>query len=104
MKHAYWLISLYFFAVLVDAKPGDVRVDEDPNYWGYQDIKKALSNKDKKSWMFYRTLRSTDRAKNKCVYAEVKEKQDRGKVLQICAEIYKGRRNQGETNVICISL
>uniref|UniRef100_A0A0K8RFK1 Putative salivary lipocalin n=1 Tax=Ixodes ricinus TaxID=34613 RepID=A0A0K8RFK1_IXORI len=75
MKHAYWLISLYFFAVLVDAKPGDVRVDEDPNYWGYQDIKKALSNKDNKSWMVYRTLRSTDRAKHKCVYAEVKEKE-----------------------------
>uniref|UniRef100_A0A0K8R9C8 Putative salivary lipocalin n=1 Tax=Ixodes ricinus TaxID=34613 RepID=A0A0K8R9C8_IXORI len=82
MKHACWLISLYLFAVLVDAKPGDVRIDENPSYWGYQDIKQALNNADKKSWLFYRTLRNSPRSKNTCVYADVKGKEDDGKTYE----------------------
>ncbi|CAN7998081.1 unnamed protein product, partial [Ixodes pacificus] len=68
-------ILSYFLAVLVDAKRGEIRIDHYENYWKYQDIQKALENKDRKSWMFYRSYSENTRGSpHSCVYANVEEK------------------------------
>uniref|UniRef100_V5H4L4 Putative lipocalin-2 1 n=1 Tax=Ixodes ricinus TaxID=34613 RepID=V5H4L4_IXORI len=89
MKLAILSLLIFFLAIHVEAQPGDRRIDEEETYWQHQDIRKALENTDKKSWMLYRTLRTTNRAKNKCVYAEVKETRNRRKVFTNFVQKYK---------------
>uniref|UniRef100_V5IBW8 Secreted protein n=1 Tax=Ixodes ricinus TaxID=34613 RepID=V5IBW8_IXORI len=50
------------------------RIDEYPNYRKHQDIRKALNNTDRKSWLIYRTYsRDKDGSRHLCVYADVQE-------------------------------
>uniref|UniRef100_V5H093 Putative lipocalin-2 1 n=1 Tax=Ixodes ricinus TaxID=34613 RepID=V5H093_IXORI len=79
MKLLPFFFSLYFLAMLADAKPGEIRIDEEKKYEEYQDIKKALDNTDRRSWMYYRTYsRQTNGAQHMCVYARVGEKNEEG--------------------------
>uniref|UniRef100_V5ID98 Putative lipocalin-2 1 n=1 Tax=Ixodes ricinus TaxID=34613 RepID=V5ID98_IXORI len=74
MKLVSPCLQLCILATIIDATLAERRIDEGETYWPYQDIRRALDNAEKKSWMVYRTLRSTDRAQHTCVSAEVKEK------------------------------
>uniref|UniRef100_A0A0K8RHF9 Putative salivary lipocalin n=1 Tax=Ixodes ricinus TaxID=34613 RepID=A0A0K8RHF9_IXORI len=50
------------------------RIDEYPDYWKDQDIRRALNNSDRKSWLIYRTYsRDKDGSRHLCVYADVQE-------------------------------
>uniref|UniRef100_V5HXL7 Putative lipocalin-2 1 n=1 Tax=Ixodes ricinus TaxID=34613 RepID=V5HXL7_IXORI len=92
MKLAACFIQWCFYALLVNAQPGDVRIDEDKNYFEHQDIEKALKNKDRKSWMYYRTYsRKTGSTEHSCVYAEVAENQPQDNVYE-----FKQGYNVGE--------
>uniref|UniRef100_V5HAE3 Putative lipocalin-2 1 n=1 Tax=Ixodes ricinus TaxID=34613 RepID=V5HAE3_IXORI len=80
MKLVSPCIQWCILATIIDATLADRRIDEEETYWPNQDIIRALENKDKKSWMLYRTLRrSPPRSENTCVYAEVKGKESDGK-------------------------
>ncbi|CAN7974870.1 unnamed protein product, partial [Ixodes persulcatus] len=96
--------------MLIDATLAERRIDDEKRYWQYQDIHKALKNTDKKSWMYYRTLRNSERSKNKCVYAEVEGKVENedvykfvqgyidgsGKEQDLFAVPYKSENSLGE--------
>uniref|UniRef100_V5IBW4 Putative lipocalin-2 1 n=1 Tax=Ixodes ricinus TaxID=34613 RepID=V5IBW4_IXORI len=83
MKLAACFIQWCFFAMLANAQPGEVRIDENENYFEHQDIEKALKNPDRKSWMYYRTYsRSTGSTEHSCVYAEVAENQPQDNVYE----------------------
>uniref|UniRef100_V5H2A2 Putative lipocalin-2 1 n=1 Tax=Ixodes ricinus TaxID=34613 RepID=V5H2A2_IXORI len=90
MKLVSPCIQWCILATIIDATLAERRIDEEEKYWPHQDIRQALDNADKKSWMFYRTLRSTDRAEHKCVYAEVKEKDAEENVYKFLQRYIKG--------------
>ncbi|EEC11497.1 secreted protein, putative, partial [Ixodes scapularis] len=94
MKLVLFSLIIFFLAMLVDAKPGERRIDEDENYWQYQDIRRASLNFNLKFWMMYRTLRRTDRA-NECVYTEVKTQ----KTEDNAYEFVQGYMKEDGTNV-----
>uniref|UniRef100_V5H3W0 Putative lipocalin-2 1 n=1 Tax=Ixodes ricinus TaxID=34613 RepID=V5H3W0_IXORI len=74
----FWCLTL-----LVDAKQGEIRIDESEDYWNNQSIKEALNNKDRSSWLYYRTYSSsTNDAKHICVYANVKGSKSNGSVFE----------------------
>uniref|UniRef100_A0A6B0V4S9 Putative salivary lipocalin n=1 Tax=Ixodes ricinus TaxID=34613 RepID=A0A6B0V4S9_IXORI len=78
MKLLPFFCSLYL-ATLVDAKTGEIRIDEEKQYEQYQDIKRALENEDKRSWLYYRSYsRQTDGVEHTCVYALVNGKKEGG--------------------------
>uniref|UniRef100_V5H2N2 Salivary lipocalin n=1 Tax=Ixodes ricinus TaxID=34613 RepID=V5H2N2_IXORI len=74
---------LWCVTLLVDAKPGEIRVDESEDYWNNQSIKEALNNNDRSSWLFFRTYSSsTNGATHKCVYVNVKGPESNGNVFE----------------------
>uniref|UniRef100_V5H4R3 Putative lipocalin-2 1 n=1 Tax=Ixodes ricinus TaxID=34613 RepID=V5H4R3_IXORI len=95
MKLVYWFISWYFLEGIVCSKPGDVRIDNAPEYWESQDIKRALGNPIRKSWLYYRTYSSeTDGFKHECVYAEVAENQPEANVYKFEQGYTNGKGNK----------
>uniref|UniRef100_V5HQC9 Putative lipocalin-2 1 n=1 Tax=Ixodes ricinus TaxID=34613 RepID=V5HQC9_IXORI len=82
-----------FLAILVEATPGEIRMDEERTYWQYQDIQRALNNTDRGSWMYYRTYkRETDGCEHTCVYAKVSENQPIGNVFEFLQEYRLGKK------------
>uniref|UniRef100_A0A0K8R7F8 Putative salivary lipocalin n=1 Tax=Ixodes ricinus TaxID=34613 RepID=A0A0K8R7F8_IXORI len=95
MKLAYWFISCYFLEGIVCSKPGEIRIDDAPDYLPHQDIKKALGNPIRKSWMYYRTYSSkTDGFEHECVYAEVAENQPEGNIYEFTQGYTNGKGNK----------
>ncbi|CAN7998084.1 unnamed protein product [Ixodes pacificus] len=88
-----------FLAILVDATPGEIRIDEEKVYWQYQDIQRAtinFRNTDRESWLYYRTYkRETRGSEHTCVYAKVSENQPIGNVYEFLQEY---RLGEGETS------
>uniref|UniRef100_V5ICV6 Putative lipocalin-2 1 n=1 Tax=Ixodes ricinus TaxID=34613 RepID=V5ICV6_IXORI len=90
-----------FLAILVDAKPGEIRMDEEKTYWPDQDIQRALKNTDRESWLYYRTYkRETRGSKHTCVYAKVSENQPNENVYKFV----QGYRLGNETTSTKISM
>ncbi|XP_040069845.1 uncharacterized protein LOC120842737 [Ixodes scapularis] len=75
-----------FLAILVDATPGEIRIDEEQNYWQYQDINRTLNNPDRDSWLYYRTYTRDDA----CVYVKVSKKQPNGSDYEFVQEYRLG--------------
>uniref|UniRef100_V5H5C0 Salivary lipocalin n=1 Tax=Ixodes ricinus TaxID=34613 RepID=V5H5C0_IXORI len=66
------LILLCVLVGYADAQLGEKRIDEYSDYWDYQDIRKALNNSDRISWMIYRTYsKDGGGSRHLCVYANV---------------------------------
>ncbi|XP_040069842.1 uncharacterized protein LOC120842735 [Ixodes scapularis] len=77
---------LCFLAILVDAKPGEILLDEEDNYWQYQDMQKFLNNPDRESWLYYRTYTT----EHTCVYVKVNENQPNGSDYEFVQEYRLG--------------
>uniref|UniRef100_A0A0K8R4K3 Putative salivary lipocalin n=1 Tax=Ixodes ricinus TaxID=34613 RepID=A0A0K8R4K3_IXORI len=81
-----------FLAILVEATPGEIRMDEERTYWRYQDIQRALKNPVRESWLYYRTFkRVTDGCEHTCVYAKVSENQPKENVYEFVQKFRLGK-------------
>uniref|UniRef100_A0A0K8R7M9 Putative salivary lipocalin n=1 Tax=Ixodes ricinus TaxID=34613 RepID=A0A0K8R7M9_IXORI len=92
-----------FLAIFVDATPGEIRIDEDRNYWQYQDIQRALNNLDRESWLYYRTYRrETDGSEHTCVSAKVSENQPIGNVYEFLQEYRVGTEDRSTKKTVTL--
>nr|AAY66819.1 putative secreted protein [Ixodes scapularis] len=87
-----------FLVILVDATPGEIRIDEEKNYWQYQDIQKALNNPDRESWLYYRTYTR----ENTCVYAKVSENKPAENVYEFVQEYRKGNQSTSTKQTVTL--
>uniref|UniRef100_A0A0K8R7X4 Putative salivary lipocalin n=1 Tax=Ixodes ricinus TaxID=34613 RepID=A0A0K8R7X4_IXORI len=92
-----------FLAILVDAKPGEIRMDEEETYWPDQDIQRALNNTDRESWLYYRTFkRETAGSEHTCVYAKVSENQPIGNVYEFVQEFRLGKERTSPEQTVTL--
>uniref|UniRef100_A0A0K8R8S9 Putative salivary lipocalin n=1 Tax=Ixodes ricinus TaxID=34613 RepID=A0A0K8R8S9_IXORI len=92
-----------FLAILVEATPGEIRMDEERTYWPYQDIQRALNNTDRESWLYYRTYkRVTNGCEHTCVYAKVSENQPIGNVYQFLQEYKLGKERTSKKQTMTL--
>uniref|UniRef100_V5HBZ1 Putative lipocalin-2 1 n=1 Tax=Ixodes ricinus TaxID=34613 RepID=V5HBZ1_IXORI len=99
MKLLTFLFPLYFFAMLVDARTGEIRIDEEKQYEEYQDIKRALDNEDRRSWLYYRTYsREPNGVQHTCVFALVEETKQSENVYEF-QQGYMVQNEQGKQEV-----
>nr|AAY66747.1 putative secreted protein [Ixodes scapularis] len=92
-----------FLAIVVDAKPGEKRMDEEKTYWPDQDIQKALTNTDRESWLYYRTYkRETDGSEHTCVYAKVSENQPNGNVYEFVQKFRLGKETTSQQRAVTL--
>nr|AAY66770.1 putative secreted salivary protein [Ixodes scapularis] len=92
-----------FLAIVVDAKPGEIRMDEEETYWPDQDIQRALKNTDRESWLYYRTYkRETGGSEHTCVYAKVSENQPNGNVYEFVQKFKLGKEKTGPEQTVTL--
>nr|AAM93664.1 putative 22.5 kDa secreted protein [Ixodes scapularis] len=103
MEVMHFSFLLCLLAILVDAKPGEIRIDEDEKYWQYQDIQRALNNPDRESWLYYRTYRrETDGSEHICVSAKVSENQPNGSDYEFVQEYRLGTKEQNTRKTVTL--